>query len=364
MSAQAVKITRLEGIPYRLPLHGTLTWGAHSRLSAAEHVLVRVHLDDGTVGEAEAPPRPTIYGETVASVLGILKHLESAFVGLDITDEAALNAARSSVAQNLTARGALDMALWDARQKAAGHSLFDVLLGPQPQVRVSYILGISAPAEMLEEARRVVEDGVRVLKVKVGRDHARDLSVIAALRAEFGDAVQLYADSNETLTPELAPAALDAMREAGLTYVEEPLPVSLLRERQGLRASGHLPIVADDSCFTPLDLERELAFDTFDILNIKTARNGFTDGLAMLERARRAGKGVMIGSQASSGLGTVHAALLSTQAGVTEPCELSFVLKVQHDLLNLPIEFKDGWLNVAALRDHKVDDEKLRSARL
>lgn len=357
-----MKITRLEGIIYRLPLHGVLAWGAHSRLSAAEHVLVRVHLADGSVGEAEAPPRPTIYGETPDSILGILKHLEAAFIGLDIHDQAALNAARNSVTQNLAARGALDMALWDASQKAQGLSLFDALLGPQTLVRVSYILGISSPAEMLEEARRVVQQGVRVLKVKVGRNHLRDLEVIEALRFEFGAGVQLYADSNETLTPELAPAVLDAMREAGLMYVEEPLPVRLLRARQALKASGRLPIVADDSCFTPADLERELDFDTFDILNIKTARNGFTDSLAMLERAREAGKGVMIGSQASSGLGTVHAALLSTQAGVTEPCELSFVLKLKSDLLNLPIEFKDGWLDVAGLREHRVDEERLRAA--
>ncbi|MEZ4612911.1 MAG: hypothetical protein R2838_22155 [Caldilineaceae bacterium] len=33
-----------------------------------------------------------------------------------------------------------------------------------------------------------------------------------------------------------------------------------------------LPVIADDSCFTVLDLRRELALDTFDILNIKTAR--------------------------------------------------------------------------------------------
>ncbi|TSA81076.1 enolase [Deinococcus detaillensis] len=358
------KIVRLEAIPYRLPLHGVLAWGAHSRLSAAEHVLVRVHLDDGTLGEAEAPPRPTIYGETVASIVGILSHLEAALVGLSIDDEAALNAARNSVAQNLTARGALDMALWDARQKARGQSLFDALLGPSTLVRASFILGIAAPTEMLDEARRVVEQGVRVLKVKVGRQHARDLEVIEALRFEFGSEVQLYADSNETLTPEIAPAALAAMREAGLTYVEEPLPVRQIRARAQLKSSGALPLVADDSCFTPLDLERELDFDTFDILNIKTARNGFTDGLAMLRRAQQAGKSVMIGSQASSGLGTLHAALLSTQDGVTEPCELSFVLKLQSDLLNLPIEFKDGWLDVAALREHQVDEEKLRAARV
>ncbi len=357
-------IVRVETIPYRLPLHGALAWGAHSRLSAAEHVLVRVHLADGTVGEAEAPPRPTIYGETVESIRAILAQLETGMRGLDVSDIAALEQVRGSVAQNLTARGALDMALWDARAKMQGKLLFDTLLGPQTRVRVSYILGISDPQTMLKEARRVVASGVRCLKVKVGRHHAHDLEVIAALRREFAkEGVQLYADSNETLTPELAPAALLAMREAGLTYVEEPLPVRQLHARQQLKASGLLPIVADDSCFTLGDLARELEFDTFDILNIKTARNGFSDGLAMLRRAQAAGKGVMIGSQASTGLGTLHAALLSTQSGVTEPCELSFVLKVQSDLLSAPIAFTDGWLDVAALRDHHIDEDKLEQAR-
>jgi L-alanine-DL-glutamate epimerase-like enolase superfamily enzyme len=294
----SARIARIEGVPYSLPLHGNLAWGKGSSLSVAAHVLVRVYLDDGTLGQAEAPPRPTIYGETQASVLGTLKHLEPALVGLDIA-----------------------------------------------------------------EARRVVAAGVRVLKVKVGRDHAHDLRLITELRAEYGDAVQLYADSNETLTPDLAPAALEAMRGAGLRYVEEPLPVRLLRERAGLRALGILPIIGDDSCFTPADLERELSFGTIDILNIKTARNGFTDSLHMLSRAREAGVGVMIGSQASTGLGTLHAALMASQAGVTEPSELSFVLKLQDDLLTGPLEFVDGWLDVAALAGLSIDEAKLKRYR-
>ena len=282
----SARIVRLEGIPYRLPLRGTLAWGKGSSLSAAEHVLVRVHLDDGSVGQAEAPPRPTIYGETVTSVLGMLAHLSPRLLGLDITDKAALKAVRGSVVNNLAARGALDMALHDARARAAGKSLFDVLLGPHTRVRASFILGIAPVPEMLAEARRVIDAGVRVLKVKVGREHARDLQLIAELRAEYGDTVQLYADSNETLTPETAPAALAAMRGAGLSYVEEPLPVRLLRQRAELRRAGILPIIGDDSCFTPADLERELDFNTIDILNIKTARSGFTDSLSMLARAR------------------------------------------------------------------------------
>ncbi|WP_291429957.1 enolase C-terminal domain-like protein [Deinococcus sp.] len=360
----APTVARVEGLVYRLPLTSALAWGAHSALSAAEHVLVRVTLSDGTVGVAEATPRPTIYGETPASVLGILAHLQGALAGLSITDEAGLNRARNSVANNHTARGALDMALHDARARAAGSSLFSTLMGPNTRVRVSFILGIASPDDMLGEARRVVQAGVRCLKVKVGREHERDLRVIRALRAEFGSDVLLYADSNETLSPESAPPALDAMREAGLMYVEEPLPARQLRARAALYAQGRLPIVADDSCFTPADLDRELDFGTFDVLNVKTARNGFTDGLNMLRVAAAHGKRGMVGSQASTGLGTLHAALLSTQPEVTEPCELSFVLKLQDDLLNAPIEFRDGWLDVAALSGHAPDPAKVARYRV
>ncbi|GGO37863.1 enolase C-terminal domain-like protein [Deinococcus humi] len=359
-----VTVRRIEAIPYRLPLTSALAWGAHSAMNAAEHVLVRVILSDGTVGQAEATPRPTIYGETPGSVAAILAHLSPALTGLDIADEDGLNRARNSVANNQTARGALDMALHDARARAGGQTLFDTLMGPNPRVRVSFILGLSTPADMLAEAERVVAAGVRCLKVKVGRDHARDLTVIAELRRAFGPEVLLYADSNETLSAESAPSALNAMREAGLLYVEEPLPVRQLRARAELHSRSSLPIVADDSCFTPADLSRELDFDTFDVLNVKTARNGFTDGAWMLREAARHGKRGMVGSQASTGLGTLHAALLSTHAEVTEPCELSFVLKLQGDLLNQPITFQDGWLDVNGLRNHAVDSSRLARYRL
>lgn len=359
-----VTVQGVEGVPFRLPLTSALSWGAHSAMQAAEHVLVRVTLSDGTVGQAEATPRPTIYGETTASVLAILAHLAPALNGVDIHDDAAVQAVRNSVVNNHTARGALDMALWDARARSQGLTLFDTLLGPRTQVPVSFILGIAPPAQMLAEAEGVVNAGVRCLKVKVGRNHVQDLAVIRDLRAAFGPDVQLYADSNETLLPETAPEALDAMRDAGLMYVEEPLPARNLRARAALHALGRLLIVADDSCFTPADLERELDFDTFDVLNVKTARNGFTDGLAMLRRAASHGKRGMVGSQASTGLGTVHAALLATQTEVTEPCELSFVLKVRGDLLNQPVTFHDGLLDVTSLREHAVDPAQLARYRV
>jgi L-Ala-D/L-Glu epimerase len=359
-----VKIVRLEAIPYRLPMNGSLQWGAHSKLIVAEHVLVRVHLENGMYGEAEAPPRPTIYGETISSIAGILEHLSPLLVGLEVEDTAGIAGALGSVPNNNTAKGALDMACWDARAKNAGSSLFAQLAGPNRDLRVSYILGISDEKTMLEEARRVFEAGVRVLKVKVGRNHVHDLTVIRNLNLEFAGEMKLYADSNETLTPEVAPKALEAMRDAGLMYVEEPLPVRQIKARAALRKLEILPIIADDSTFTPADLEREIDFDTFDILNIKTARTGFTQSLEMLELAHEAGKGVMLGSQASTTLGTVHAALIASQAGVSEPSELSFFLKLEGEITNQNLTLENGILKLEHVKNIQVDQDLLETHRI
>ncbi len=359
-----VKISALEVIPYRLALQGELKWGKHSRLTAAEHCLVRVTLEDGTLGTAEAPPRPSIYGETIQSIRGIVHHLEPRLRELEIKDAAGINDVLGSVPNNNCAKGALDMALWDARVRVRGSSLLAELGGSQRQIPTSYILGIGTLPDMLLEARRVIAAGVRVLKVKVGRDTPHDLEVIRALKAEFGDAIKLYADSNETLSPQSAPVALELMRDVGVKWVEEPLPVRNIRARADLRKQQILPIIADDSCFTPADLERELDFETFDILNIKTARNGFTDSLRMMQMAAAAGKGVMIGSQASTTLGTIHAAILSSRAEVTHPSELSFFLKLEQDITTRVPRIDDGYFDLEDALGIVVDDAKLEMARI
>jgi L-Ala-D/L-Glu epimerase len=214
------------------------------------------------------------------------------------------------------------------------------------------------------EARRIVAAGVRVLKVRVGRNAKSDLEVIQELKLEFGEAVKLYADSNETLEQTTAPKALEAMREAGLLWVEEPLPVRNIRARAALRNLEILPIIADDSCFTLADLERELDFETFDVLNIKTARNGFTESLAMMKLAAAAGKGVMIGSQASTTLGTIHAAIISSRHEVTHPCELSFFLKLESDITTRLPKIEAGLFNLKDALEIQIDREKLEAAQV
>ena len=358
-------ITHIATIPYRLPLHEPLAWGKASVLNDAHHVLLRVTLSDGAEGWAEAPPRPTIYGETVESICAIVaQELAPRLLGeaLDERTLPKLTARMAQIANNQTARGSLDMALHDALATSRGVSLAEHLGAVQERLRVSYILGIGEEDAVLAEAARVVDQGVRVLKVKVGREWEADVARILRLREQLGPAVELYADANECFTPENAQRRLEGLGELGLLYCEEPLPVELVRERADLAARNALPVIADDSAFGLRDLRRELALETFHILNIKTARTGYTESSAMLALAQAAGKGVMIGSQASTGLGTVRAALFAAKAGIDHPSELSFFLKLQADLLERPLRLHDGYLHLSEIADARIDPDRLKDA--
>jgi L-alanine-DL-glutamate epimerase-like enolase superfamily enzyme len=242
-----------------------------------------------------------------------------------------------------------------------GQTLLDYLQPQQRKIKVSYILGISDRTTMLAEAKSVYEQGVRVLKVKVGRDFEEDVAFIQELQSEFqGGGLSLYADANETLLPAKAQAQLQRLAELGLLYVEEPLPVELIRERARLRASETLPLIADDSAFSVRDLSRELQLDTFDILNIKTARTGYYQSLQMLKLARQHGKGVMVGSQASSTIGTIRAAIFAGLEGIEHPSELSFFLKLKDEIVSHPIQLEEGYLDLDQLATITLDEDRLR----
>ena len=346
-------VARIITTPFRLPMFGTLQWGKHSTLSEIHHVLIEVVLSDGSVGIAEAPPRPTIYGETVHSITTIIAHeLAPRLCGTAVA-QAFLRL--HEIKNNQTAIGALDMALHDALAQYHGVSLQTYLGSTTERLKVSYILGIGDHDAVLAEAQRVFDQGIRVLKLKIGRNWHADLSLIATLQAHFGDAMTLYADANECLEANAAATVLRELRDRGLVYCEEPLPIELVHERAALRSQEIMPLIGDDSCFNVRDLARELALDTFDILNIKTARTGYTESDVMQQRARVADKGIMVGSQAGAGLGTIRAALFAGRPGIDHPSELSFFLKLKEDILTTQLKLHEGYLYLHELTEITVD---------
>ena len=346
-------IERIIALPYTVPLKATLSWGSGHELPRLEHALARVDLSDGAYGIAEATPRPSIYGETRASIQAIIaEHLAPMLLGERVDnfdDVARLSQRMTHIKNNHTARGALDMALHQALACSHGQRLTSWLGGTRERVQLSAIVSTGSPAAVMADVDAWHQAGIRVFKVKIGKDIASETETIKRLMASYSGA-RFYVDANETLAGGDAAALLDQLHGLGVIYCEEPLPAHQLRDRQGLRQACQMPIIADDSAFTPSELERELDFDSFDILNIKTARTGYSQSRRMLGMAAAAGKSAMIGSQASSLLGCLHAALLAARHEVNCPSECSFYLKTDADLSLAPPIVDGCWEMTAVER--------------
>ena len=349
------KIKKIASRPYSIPLKSALKWGQAYELKRLEHVLIRVELSDGACGLAEAPPRPMIYGETPASVIQIVdEHLAPMLLGQTASsfqDAQALSAKMELIKNNHTAKAALDMALHQALANHLGLALGDYLGSSRQRIQTSYIVSAGQPDEVMADVEAAYQAGLRVFKIKIGRDIPQEIDTIRQLNALF-PAARFYVDANQTLTAENAAAVLDRLAALDVMHCEEPLPIQRITARQQLRRQSQMPLIADDSAFTIDDLEREIELDTFDILNIKTARTGFSQSMRMLALAE--GRSAMVGSQASSLLGCLHAAIFAGQAAVDCASECSFFLKTDTELTHAP-KIIDGWMRldtVQAALDH------------
>jgi L-alanine-DL-glutamate epimerase-like enolase superfamily enzyme len=345
-----VKVTRIEAIPFAIPYAKTLRF-ASGEITTAEHVLVRVHTDEGIVGTAEAPPRPFTYGETQQSIIAVIERLFAPeVVGRSALDRAAIHERLDRTVGNPTAKAALDMALWDVIGRSLGASVTDLLGGWTDRLRVSHMLGFDAPGAMVEEAQRIRETyGITTFKVKVGRHpFTLDVDVVRALREAFGDTVELYIDGNRGWTASESARALRAMRDLDLTLAEELCPADDVLGRRWLVRQTDIPFVADESASRPGEVTRELLDGSATAISIKTARTGFTGSQRVLHLCEGLGVEVVMGNQIDGQIGTACTVAFGAahQHTAQRAGELSNFLDMSDDLLAEPLRITDGTLAV------------------
>ena len=226
------KITRIDAVPYNIPLKSALTWGRGHELLRLTHALVRVTLSDGATGVAEAPARPSIYGETPASIRHIIEsHLSPLLLGeavAGLSSVAALSARMTRIKNNNTAKGALDMALHQALSISRGQTLRDYLGAARQRILLSAIVSTGSPPAVIADVQAAHDAGLRVFKLKIGRDIAAEVKMIARLIEAF-PAARFYVDANETLENDTAAAVLNQLHDMGVLHCEEALPIHQLR---------------------------------------------------------------------------------------------------------------------------------------
>lgn len=364
-----MKIERIEAIPYAIPYNHPLRF-ASGEVTTADHVLIRVHTDEGLVGTADAPPRPYTYGETQQSIRTITEDVFAPqLIGLDPFDRERVHEVLRRTIHNQVAKGALDIALWDLIGQATATPVHKLLGGYTESMRVSHMLGFKPAQELLDEALRFGEEyGITTFKLKVGRRPlSLDIEACHVLREGLGEDVELYLDANRGWTANEAMQVLRRTESLGLTMLEEPCDAKEAMSRRRLVEKSPIPIVGDESVPTAGDVSRELLAGGSNAICIKTARSGFTEATEILGLCTGLGVDVTMGNQIDTQVGSLATVTFGAahEASSRRAGELSNFLDMSDDLLAEPLAIADGRIRVREVPGvgAAIDEDKLSRYR-
>lgn len=194
-------------------------------------------------------------------------------------------------------RCALDVAVHDLWGKQLDQRVGDIWQVPNPRkTPTCYTIGLADIPTMIAKLRAFPWP---VYKIKLGGGDD-DLAIIRALR-EHTDS-PFYVDANTGWTAQQTIDYSPVLRDLGVVFIEQPLPVADIAGHQQVKKHSALPIIADESCQVPADVDT--CAELFHGINIKILKcGGLLPARQMIARARVQGLSVMAGCMTESSFG-------------------------------------------------------------
>ncbi len=177
---------------------------------------------------------------------------------------------------------AVDSALWDLKAKLLGVCLADLLGAARAAIPVYGSGGFTSYSEgrLREQLGGWARDGLRFVKMKVGRAPDADASRVKAARDAVGARCGLFVDANGAYARKQALALARCFAEQEVAWFEEPVSsddlegLHLIRER----APEGMDVSAGEYGYDPFYFRRMLEARAVDVLQADATRCGGISG--------------------------------------------------------------------------------------
>ncbi|MEJ7767183.1 MAG: dipeptide epimerase [Chitinophagaceae bacterium] len=268
-----MQIIKTEIYKFSIPMYPfTIATGT---MHYAQNIFIRIYTSNGDYGVGECSAFPMIVGETQATCYEMAKDFAAIWKGKDALQiEERMNELHAFTAFNATIKSAFDMALYDIATKDAGVPLYRFLRGIKKEMETDLTIGIDQPEKMAGTAVSFKEKGVRIIKIKLGKDGKEDVERVKKIRQAVGDELTLRIDANQGWDFETAARSLKEMAVYNIQFCEQPLRHWYDYQLPALKDISPIPIMADESVFNHHDALRLIKADACTYINIKLAKSG------------------------------------------------------------------------------------------
>lgn len=387
--SEVLTIRSVETYIISLPVRRPHLWVGLTAPAGRGYFVIRMELNNGVVGWGESQPIQTWggddasrYGETPETVRHIVEsHLVPALKDTDLRQFERVHAAMNrAVRGHPYAKAAVDVAVMDAVGRALDVPVYQMLGGLfRDRIAIAHSIGLMETKAAVDEAVRVVEEGVKTIKIKIGIDVERDVRLVADIRKAIGSEPNIRVDANQGYRSwRDAVNAVNRMAEHNIVYAEQL--VNGIEELAEVSARTDVPIMADESVWTERDVVRIAQTSATQYLSVYYTKPG---GLWKAKRLLAvAGAHNMIADINGSGeMGIGNAANLHLAASspeitlpgtipITSTAEIERTKVAGHkyldDIIVTPFEYSDGHLIVPAGPGLgiEVDENKIEKYRV
>lgn len=331
---------------------------AQGEFTARDCVLLELRDEAGVAGYGEAAPWPGFGMETAEDAAARLQEL-TAFPGdADLEPGRWREVLGGSLDGAPAARAAVDGALWDLAARRAGRPLCQELArscglaadSVLQRVPVHALLAAREPEAVLHEAAQARAAGFAAAKLKLGALRlADDVARVRAARQGGGPGLALRGDANGAWTLHEARAALQALAEFGLEYVEQPVPADAVHALAELRRLELVRVAADESVATLQGALRLIEAAAADVVVLKPGTlGGPARALEIAVQARSAGIGVVFSHTFESAVGARHALHCAAAWGDATAVHGLCSAGLFADDVAEPVSCRDGFAAVGA----------------
>ena len=243
-------------------------------------LLVHIKTDEGVegLGVGEAPP-------------GVRQVVESGFKELLIDQDPfdiekirhrlfwrSHRYGRQGIASR--AASAIDIGLWDLKAKALGLPLYRLLGAFTDTVPIYGSGGWTdfSEQELVAEMTGHVEQGIKAVKMKIGKDMGKsereDIERVAAVRKAVGDDVALYVDVNSGYYAKQAIYMCKEFEQYQVGWIEEPVLADDLTGLAEIRRAVSIPVATGEEEYTKQGFKELISGGAVDIVQPDVQRIG------------------------------------------------------------------------------------------
>jgi L-Ala-D/L-Glu epimerase len=307
------------------------------RKDVIKSVIIRVNLQNGIYGMGECPTSFTLKEETISAIKGIIKEVSLEFLDMPIDNYAdKIEQLRRKYPSNPMTISGLEVALFRASLNSRQIFEHDYWGGKitetETDITIPYITDNTVLSKWLRYAIRM---GFTIFKLKVSGNIEQDIMLISFVNRKLKEnredfVLRLDCNQGYSVNKFLKMVHLIEQRAYNIQLFEQPLHKRDYRGLKEIKKYSPIPIILDETIFTSAEMNRAIAENLCDGVNIKISKSGIAESGKIYKIAKEHGLKLMIGCMTETMIGLSAGIFFASGTGGFDYIDLDSIYFLYH----------------------------------